>query len=524
MTTTTLEPPSSAANDDDFVRRPPQKQHLHTTATALTPQSHEQHPTASSYHDNALPTSTTEVLYYPFSVSSHHNPKQQKRDVLRVAMALCPWLVTSRSSSGTSSMSCDGIPHGPKEEVSSDEAAAQQQQLTVRPLTGGLSNELFVVEKTTNRNQSGAAAAVLVRIHPTNDGDDDDIVDRNVENRLVAWLSLQSSCNNNNSNSKLAPAVYGRFANGRVEEFYRNVVPLRTRDMPAAAPVTGRLLGRLHRLRVPAGMFDAATACESESLLPGAIWQRGDDWLALAYQKLERRRSSSSSSQLVLLDQLQKEWDWVKEAFRRHYQEQQQQETFSSQACALGREVVLTHMDCQSLNLLKSSDDDNMTNIRVIDYEYAGLNPRAADLANTFCEFCNMNDIAAVWDEEYPAEAIQDQFLRAYLLEEESSSSSSSPHPDYLAALRHEIGRYTLLSHLTWAVWSLIQAANRRSSQQQPPKAENDNYNDAAADTNNDEPAVPEESSFDYEAYARHRMDGYRYFKRRFWGAEASKS
>ena len=232
----------------------------------------------------------------------------------------------------------------------------------------------------------------------------------------------------------------------------------------------------------------------------------------------------SSKSQLVLLNQLQKEWDWVKQAFRRHYQEQQQQheETFSSQAGALGREVVLTHMDCQSLNLLQSSHDNSMTNIRVIDYEYAGLNPRAADLANTFCEFCNMNEIAAVWDEEYPAEAIQDQFLRAYLLEkEESSSSNSSPHPDFLAALRQEIGRYTLLSHLTWAVWSLIQAANRSSSisPQQEPKAEDDNEDDAA-DTNNDESAVLEES-FDYEAYARHRMDGYRYFKRRFWDTDA---
>jgi len=42
--------------------------------------------------------------------------------------------------------------------------AAQQQQLTGHPLMGGLTNELFVVEKTANSN------------------DDDNIVYRNVEN------------------------------------------------------------------------------------------------------------------------------------------------------------------------------------------------------------------------------------------------------------------------------------------------------------------------------------------------------
>jgi thiamine kinase-like enzyme len=76
-------------------------------------------------------------------------------------------------------------------------------------------------------------------------------------------------------------------------------------------------------------------------------------------------------------------------------------------ACQFYDEIVLTHTDCRSSYLMRpaassdgsSSDDDsdqggdNDNNLalplQLIDYKYAGLNPRAADIANTFNEYCD---------------------------------------------------------------------------------------------------------------------------------------
>lgn len=57
-----------------------------------------------------------------------------------------------------------------------------------------------------------------------------------------------------------------------------------------------------------------------------------------------------------------------------------------------------------------------------------------------------------------------------------------------LVAMEHEIGQYTLISHLTYAMWSVVQ------------------YDRASGSVD-----------FDYMAYGHHRMEGYYHFKNRYW-------
>jgi len=414
---------------------------------APTPANKDANRTTSRYLNNS-------ETIYPISVSTT-DPEQQKVDVLKVASALCPWLRRTSSSSGTCKVDDSG-------------ASVDQSGLAVRPLLGGLSNELFIVQNTVDQENK----AVLVRIHPDTSDGTTDIVDRDVENRLVAWLSQQ----------RLAPAFYGRFTNGRVEEFYPNVAPLSISEMPTFAHIIGQRLAQLHQLTVPDCIFPQQQ--QQSSKLPGSIWKRGDDWYAWAQHKVSSGSSNKKDEATSILQDWHTAWQWTQKAFQQHYNRN------TTGARQFSKELVLAHMDCQSLNLLKNLDNGN--DLRLIDFEYAGLNPRAADIANTFCEFCNMNEIKAEWSREYPTVEVQDRFLRAYLLE----LGRPEPSVAFLSDFRQEMGRHTLLSHLMWTVWALILSAN--------------SSNEPAAATGH----------FDHVSYARQRMDGYRFFRERFWDVE----
>jgi thiamine kinase-like enzyme len=155
-------------------------------------------------------------------------------------------------------------------------------------------------------------------------------------------------------------------------------------------------------------------------------------------------------------------------------------------------------MDAQSLNLLKAIDSASSP-LKMIDYEYSSRNPRVFDIANTFCEYADMNHMTADFAVDYPNEETQDLFLQSYLSDcahagdtpEESPTSplyalSPIQKAEFFATLRRMIGRASLVSHLGWAVWALVQ--------------------DSIAHI-----------AFDYEQYARHRMEGYRYNKKTYW-------
>jgi len=141
---------------------------------------------------------------------------------------------------------------------------------------------------------------------------------------------------------------------------------------------------------------------------------------------------------------------------------------------------------------------DTTASVRLIDFEYAGLNSRAADLANTFCEHCDMNNLKPDYEVQYPTVQEQDAFLIAYLWEIQpdlalflgsSSSESSSRWKEFLDAMRSEIGKYTLLSHLGWAIWAIAQ-----------------HYVSTI--------------EYDYVAYAKVRIDGYELFKKKYWSLD----
>ena len=96
------------------------------------------------------------------------------------------------------------------------------EDMSIQRLTGGLTNMLFLV---TGHEKShvvtGKKQACLVRVNGS--ADIDVLIDRDVENRIFAFLSSTGQ----------APQYFGRFLNGRVEEFYDDAVTLAPKDLGA---------------------------------------------------------------------------------------------------------------------------------------------------------------------------------------------------------------------------------------------------------------------------------------------------
>jgi thiamine kinase-like enzyme len=200
-------------------------------------------------------------------------------------------------------------------------------------------------------------------------------------------------------------------------------------------------------------------------------------------------KASAEENNLAFLEQLESEWKWL---FHELQASRGYDTPIQAQALHFIRQVVVTHMDCQSLNILKdmTAAKDDKT-IRLIDFEYAGWNPRAADIANTFCEYCDMNNLCADYEREYPSRSQQNDYLLSYVRHADSNLAAQLTQiqqwEPFLATLRAEVGRFSALSHLAWSIWSVVKS--RESSN----------------------------IDFEYMVYARHRMDGYQFAKQQFF-------
>lgn len=155
------------------------------------------------------------------------------------------------------------------------------EDINIKQLGGGLTNVLYLVEGMENSDGEDSDAAngntfnCLVRVNGSSDSDI--LVDREVENRVSAYLSEVGE----------APRYFGRFGNGRVEEFYEGAMPLGPRDLGAGREQLGErgegrsyawyvagAMGRLHRLRVGEGV------CKTE-LGTGQVWGQTDEWVGI---------------------------------------------------------------------------------------------------------------------------------------------------------------------------------------------------------------------------------------------------
>ena len=96
---------------------------------------------------------------------------------------------------------------------------------------------------------------------------------------------------------------------------------------------------------------------------------------------------------------------------------------------------------------MKGTDD-----LVLVDFEYAGYNPRGFDLANHFSEWMYNYHSDTPEDQQrhrFPTIGDQRRFLTAY----------AAGHSDDVDTLLEEISAWIMAVHLHWALWGFLQAS-----------------------------------------------------------------
>ena len=104
---------------------------------------------------------------------------------------------------------------------------------------------------------------------------------------------------------------------------------------------------------------------------------------------------------------------------------------------------------------------ENSKELVLVDFEYAGYNPRGFDFANHFCEWTydyHSEEPASMDLDQYPTYDEQIRFLQAYI---DTPNKLNNPDMDETVTaecLQHEAAIWLMASHLSWGLWGLIQA------------------------------------------------------------------
>lgn len=229
--------------------------------------------------------------------------------------------------------------------------------LTVVPVLGGLTNKLF---KVTFKCRS-----VLLRVYG-----DGGIIDRVAETKQFVALAeaghgqleLKSVCAHDAALRRafadtkglpgIGPACYGRFNNGRLEEFFEGFRTL------AAADLGDSLRSRKIAVQL-------ALSHRAIPIRPGeapSLWRQLDEWLAGA-KKASFRASSDAAAEYDSIDLA---------SIESHIQRLAAQ----IQPCF---RVVFCHNDLLAANILEHPGTGDL---KLIDFEYGNANYLAFDIGN----------------------------------------------------------------------------------------------------------------------------------------------
>ncbi|CAI2728357.1 unnamed protein product [Schistosoma spindalis] len=301
------------------------------------------------------------------------------------------------------------------------------------------------------------------------------------------------------SEKRIGPKLHGVFPGGRIEEFIESR-PLTTQELPLIIEVAARHMASFHKLSMPFSktpsfiirMFDkylSQLTSTSEHLhrpspnfssntlseLESKGFSFANDGHILTEPSYEEARNMVFELSLI------EEYNWIKEKFEVHYAE-----VFP---------IVFCHNDFQENNLLLLNDPkvEKVYRILPIDFEYSGYNYRAFDVGNHFNEWCydytNPDQPYYFYNiENYPDRSKQRIFWKAYLTETNSNVENdhfnkrngnfncvdnydnNNNNQNVVRFANHNDEEYdyenlwietiygSLLSHLFWSAWSLVQS------------------------------------------------------------------
>lgn len=284
-----------------------------------------------------------------------------------------------------------------------DNSTEYPLDLKVSKISGGITNQLYRVSGLCT------TADVLVRLFGA-----EGMIDRNIENATYAALARV----------QLAPKYFGRFANGRIEQWL-TARPLEVCELPLFHKAIARQLGHLHsEFTVPPHLTDYHNPSKP------ALWTQILAWMQQALQAKFLSQEDAERAQALDLSQIERELTWLKD-----------------EVVPENAQVAFCHNDVLAANILLLQQGD----IQLIDFEYGGVNYTAFDIANHFNEYAGGTDTAVPNYDWFPSEQLQTEFVTEYL---EASSS-----PLTVDSMLKQVHAFVMVNHLYWGLWAVNQAS-----------------------------------------------------------------
>ncbi|KAI8380196.1 kinase-like domain-containing protein [Blakeslea trispora] len=280
--------------------------------------------------------------------------------------------------------------------------------LKLERVSGALTNAVFFVTLSNKKR-------MLLRVYGVGC---DQILDRNKE---LDWLSRLSALH-------IGPRLLGIFGNGRFEEYLPSTT-LTPSDI-RTPNVSQQIASRLNQLH---SIVDTYPYTSSEPL---EVWANIDKWYAALDIDLLKAKNPKWTEQIeseLNLVQLHQEIESCKAILNQS-----------------NSPTVFAHNDTQYGNILKINGTDELV---VIDFEYAGYNPRAMDIVNHFCEWMydyHSQSPSTMHLDQYPTLEEQNRFIASYLNTQDQSR---------IDCLISEVADWKMACHLFWALWGFVQAS-----------------------------------------------------------------
>lgn len=298
-------------------------------------------------------------------------------------------------------------------------------EISITAVTGGMTNQLYCCSLPESAKLiEGEPSQVLLRLY----GDQWRNCDMSLQVQIFELLS----------NKELGPKLYGKFDDGRLEEFLpaQSLTSAEMRD-PDISSIIARKIAKIHGLDVP-------------------NMNKNDNWLLERFREWSEfinnhRRSPSDyadgiahSSTLKIANKLlaidfEQEINFVREIID-----------------DIRSPIVFSHNDLHQGNILlaKATKRRSVLEKRVIliDFEYCSYNYRAYDIANHFCEWCFEYDTpeyphSALFEDRFPSVEIQRKFISQYLDDKQDETEMNK--------ILKEIKPFCMTAHLVWALWCI---------------------------------------------------------------------
>ncbi|KAF9648533.1 kinase-like protein [Thelephora ganbajun] len=305
--------------------------------------------------------------------------------------------------------------------------------IRVTKVSGALTNAVFFVSCPS----IPGASTLLLRVYGPSSGS---LISRPRELEILHVLS---------SKYKIGPLIYGTFDNGRIEQYFDSVA-LNAPDLrdPVISRWIATRMAELHQVDVD-DVEGPSPSGHEDSVKKNVV-----TWLPHAREVLSLPTTPPSFSQTFNIDAFADQW----EKYMRRISRVEAKEGASRR--------VLAHNDTQYGNLLRMNphprNPKGHRQIIVVDFEYAGPNPAAFDIANHFMEWtANYHGPAPHLLDPvlYPTLDQRRNFYKSYVMHA-NPSISEAEREEKMNTLEKQVQMWGPASDGMWAVWGVVQAGD----------------------------------------------------------------